>query len=152
MRLLNILLLLLLLLATTCAFAVPSQRDALSAAKREAQNAYTAAQRTKDKGQFIAAATGFQEVGRKIIAANEAAMSAIRPGIYPPDVKSVQARKSWDKKMADIRHALGTANQSLGNFILPMELSPESVRSVDRYIREIDQAIEAHHAASQNIR
>jgi hypothetical protein len=144
--------LLLLLLATTCAFAIPSQRDALNAAKREAQNAYTAAQRTKDKAQFIAAAAGFQEVGRKIIAANDAALSAIRPDTYPPDVKSVQARKSWDKKMADIRHALGTANQSLGNFILPTELSPESVRSVDRYIREIDQAIEAHHAASLNIR
>ena len=144
--------LLLLLLATTCAFAIPSQRDALNAAKREAQNAYSAAQRAKDKAQFIAAANGFQDVGRKIIAANEAAMSAIRPGIYPPDVKSVQARKSWDKKMADISLSLGTANQSLGNFILPTELTPESARSVDRYIREIDQAIEAHHAASLNIR
>ena len=143
---------LLLLLATTCAFAIPSQRDALSTAKREAQNAYTAAQRTKDKAQFIAAATGFQEVGRKVIAANQSAMSAIRPDYYPPDVKSVQARKAWDKKMADISRSLGSANDSLGNFILPTELSPESVRSLDRYIREIDQAIEAHHAACLNIR
>ncbi len=143
---------LLLLLATTCAFAIPSQRDALLTAKREAQNAYTAAQRAKEKAQFIAAATGFQEVGRKVIAANQTALSAIRPGTYPPDVKSTVARQTWDKKMADIRRSLTAANDSLGNFILPTELSPESVRSVDRYIREIDQAIEAHHAAALNIR
>ncbi len=143
---------LLLLLATTCVFAIPSQRDALLTAKREAQNAYTAAQRAKDKAQFIAAATGFQEVGRKVIAANQAALSAIRPGTYPPDVKSTVARQTWDKKMADIRRSLTAANDSLGNFILPTELSPESVRSVDRYIREIDQAIEAHHAGALNIR
>lgn len=143
---------LLLLLASSSVFAIPSQRDALSTAKREAQNAYTAAQRTKDKAQFIAAATGFQEVGRKVIAANQSALSAIRPGIYPPDVKSKTARQTWDKKMADISRALSSANDSLGNFILPTELSPESARAVDRYIREIDQAIEAHHAACLNIR
>lgn len=141
----------LLLLATTCVFAVPSQRDALLTAKREAQIAYTAAQRAKDKTQFIAAANRFQEVGQKVVAANQAALSAIRPG-YPVDVKSNQARQTWDKKIAEIRRSLGSANASLGNFILPTELSPESVRSVDRYIREIDQAIEAHHAAALNIR
>ena len=142
---------LLLLLATTCAFAIPSQRDVLLTAKREAQNAYTIAQRAKDKSQFIAAATGLQEVGLKVIAANQAAASAIKSS-YPADVKSNQARQSWDKKIADIRRALSSANDSLGNFILPTELSPESVRSVDRYIREIDKAIEAHHAACLNIR
>ena len=87
----------------------------------------------------------------KVVAANQAALSAIRPG-YPADVKSNQARQTWDKKIADIRRSLASANQSLGNFILPTELSPESIRSVDRYIREIDQAIEAHHAACLNIR
>jgi hypothetical protein len=143
---------LLLLLATTCAFAIPSQRDALNTSKREALNAYNAAQRTKDKAQFIAAANGLQSVGQKVIAANRAAMSSIQPGNYPKDVKSTQARQSWDKKMGDISRSLGSANDSLGNFILPTELSPESVRSVDRYIREIDQAIEAHHAACLNIR
>ncbi len=142
----------LLLLATTCACAIPSQRDALSTAKRAAQNDYTSAQRVKDKVLFIEAAKHFQEVGRKVIAANQEAMSAIVPDAYPPDVKSRQARQAWDKKMGDIRRALGSANQSLGNFVLPTELTPESVRSVDRYIREIDQAIEAHHAACLNIR
>ena len=143
---------LLLLLATACAFAIPSQRDALNTAKREALNAYNAAQRAKDKAQFIAAASGLQAVGQKVIAANQAAMSSLQPGNYPKDVKSTQARQSWDKKMGDISRTLNSANQSLGNFILPTELSPESVRSVDRYIREIDQAIEAHHAACLNIR
>lgn len=142
----------LLLLATACAYAIPSQRDALSTAKRSAQNDYTSAQRVKDKVLFIEAAKHFQEVGRKVIAANQEAMSAIVPNVYPPDVKSRQARQAWDKKMGDIRRTLSSANQSLGNFILPTELSPESIRSVDRYIREIDQAIEAHHAASLNIR
>ena len=143
---------LLLLLATTCAFAITSQRDALNTAKREALNAYNAAQRTKDKAQFIAAANGLQTVGQKVVAANQAAMSSLRPGNYPADVKSTQARQSWDKKIGDISRTLNSANQSLGNFILPTEVSPESIRSVDRYIREIDQAIEAHHAASLNIR
>ena len=143
---------LLLLLATACACAIPSQRDALNTAKREALNAYNAAQRTKDKAQFIAAANGLQAVGQKVVAANQAAMSSLRPGNYPADVKSTQARQSWDKKMVDISRTLNSANQSLGNFILPTEVSPESIRSVDRYIREIDQAIEAHHAACLNIR
>lgn len=143
---------LLLLLATTCACAIPSQRDALNTAKREALNAYNAAQRTKDKAQFIAAANGLQAVGQKVVAANQAAMSSLRPGNYPADVKSTQARQSWDKKMVDISRTLNSANQSLGNFILPTEVSPESIRSVDRYIREIDQAIEGHHAACLNIR
>jgi len=144
--------LLVLLLGTSFAFAIPSQRETLLTAKRATQNDYTAAQRAKDKDKFIAAANRFQEVGQKVIAANQAALSAIRPNFYPSDVKSTQARQTWDKKMADIRRALSSANQSLGNFILPTEFSPESIRSVDRYIREIDQAIEAHHAASLNIR
>ena len=143
--------LLALLLGTSISFAIPSQRDVLLTAKRETQNAYTAAQRAKDKAQFIAAAERFQAVGQKVVAANQAALAAIRPG-YPTDVKSNQARQTWDKKITDIRRSLASANQSLGNFILPTELSPESIRSVDRYIREIDQAIEAHHAASLNIR
>ncbi len=142
----------LLLLATACAFAIPSQRDALLTAKRAAQSDYTAAQRAKDKAQFIAAAERFQAVGQKVVAANQTALSSVRIGFYPPDVKSTQARQTWDKKMGDISRTLNSANQSLGNFILPTELNPESIRSVDRYIREIDQAIEAHHAACLNIR
>ena len=136
MRLLNIAL---FLLATTCAFAVPSQRDALLTAKREAQNAYTAAQRAKDKAQFIAAATQFEEVGRKVAASNKALIKKI-------DLNG--------NRKVEVNHLkpLEATLESLGNFILPTELSPESIRSVDRYIREIDLAIEAHHAACLNIR
>jgi hypothetical protein len=140
-----------LLLTVTAAFAIPSQRDALLTAKREALNEYNAAQRAKDKTRFLAAAERLQAVGQQVTAANQAALAAIRPG-YPNDVKSNQARQTWDKKIADIRKSLGSANENLGRFILPTELSPESIRSVDRHIREIDQAIEAHHAACLNIR
>ncbi len=130
---------LLLLLATACAFAIPSQKDELGAAKREAQNAYTAAQRAKDKAQFIAAATQFEEVGRKVAAANKALIRKIDTN---------------GNRKVEVNHLkpLKATLESLNNFILPTELSPESVRSVDRYIREIDQAIEAHHAACLNIR
>jgi microsomal dipeptidase-like Zn-dependent dipeptidase len=140
-----------LLLATTCAFAIPSQRDTLLSAKREAQQAYTAAQRVKDKDQFLAAAGRFQEVGQKVMAANQAAMASINPN-PPSDVKSRQALQTWNKKIADIRKSLDAANESLAGFMLPTEFTPESVRSVDRHIREIDKAIEAHHAACLNIR
>jgi len=129
----------LLLLATTCVFAVPSQRDALLTAKREAQIAYTAAQRAKDKTQFIAAANRFQEVGQKVAAANRALVRRIE-------------QNGTRRVEKDHLRPLNTSIESLSNFILPTELSLESVRSVDRYIREIDQAIEAHHAAALNIR
>ena len=129
----------LLLLATACAFAVPSQRDTLMTSKREAQNAYTAAQRAKDKTQFIAAANSFQAVGQKVAAANRAL------------VRRIEQNGSRRVEKDHLRQ-LNTSIENLSNFILPTELSPESIRSVDRYIREIDQAIEAHHAASLNIR
>ena len=129
----------LLLLATARAFAVPSQRDTLMTSKREAQNAYTAAQRAKDKTQFIAAANSFQAVGQKVAAANRAL------------VRRIEQNGSRRVEKDHLR-PLNTSIENLSNFILPTELSPESIRSVDRYIREIDQAIEAHHAASLNIR
>ena len=131
--------LLALLLATISAFAVPSQRDALIAAKRTAQVDYTAAQRAKDKEKFVAAASRFQAVGQQVAEANQALVRKIETN----GVRRVEQ---------DHLKPLKSSIQSLGNFILPTELSPESVRSVDRYIREIDLAIETHHAASLNIR
>ncbi len=128
-----------LFLTVALTFAAPSQRDALITAKREAQNDYTAAQRTKDKDKFIAAANRFREVGQKVAEANQAMIRRI---------ESNGGRRVEQDHLKPLKASL----QSLGNFILPTELSPESVRSVDRYIREIDQAIEVHHAASLNIR
>ena len=132
-------LVLLLLLVTLPLSAIPSQKDALSLAKREAQVVYTAAQRAKDKAQFIAAAEGFRAVGQKVMEANQALIRKIESG-------------GGRKVERDHMKPLTSSVESLSNFVPPTELSPESIRMVDRYIREIDLAIEAHHAASLNIR
>jgi hypothetical protein len=132
-------LVLLLLLATLPLSAIPSQKDALSLAKREAQVVYTAAQRAKDKAQFIAAAEGFRAVGQKVMEANQALIRKIESG-------------GGRKVERDHMKPLTSSVESLSNFVPPTELSPESIRMVDRYIREIDLAIEAHHAACLNIR
>lgn len=140
-----------LLLGALTASAIPSQRDALSAAKRAALGAYTAAQSTQDKARFAEAITKLQSVGEMVIAANKAALGAIKPG-YPVDIKSPQARQTWDKKMGDIRRSLGDANKEIAAFVPPAEMTPADIRAVDGLVRSLDKAIEAHHAASLNIR
>jgi hypothetical protein len=142
---------LLLLLGAITASAIPSQRDTLATAKRDAQGVYTAAQRTKDGAKFAEAITRLQAVGDLVIGANNAAMSAIKPG-YPIDIKSPQARQSWDKKMDDIRRTLSGANREISAFVVPSEMTPAGIRAVDALVRSIDKAIEAHHASCQNIR
>ena len=142
---------LLLLLGVITASAIPSQRDTLATAKRDAQGVYTAAQRTKDGAKFAEAITRLQAVGDLVIGANNAAMSAIKPG-YPIDIKSPQARQSWDKKMDDIRRTLSGANREISAFVVPSEMTPAGIRAVDALVRSIDKAIEAHHASCQNIR
>jgi hypothetical protein len=141
----------LLLLGAITASAIPSQRDTLATAKRDAQGIYTAAQRTKDGAKFAEAITGLRAVGDLVIGANNAAMSAIKPG-YPIDIKSQQARQSWDKKMDDIRRTLSGANREIAAFVVPAEMTPTGIRAVDALVRSIDKAIEAHHASCQNIR
>lgn len=142
---------LLLLLGAITASAIPSQRDTLSAAKRDAQGVYTAAQRSQDKAKFAEAITRLKAVGDLVIGANNAAQSAIKPG-YPIDIKSLQARQSWDKKMGDVRRTLSGANREIAAFTVPPEMTPEGIRAVDALIRSIDKAIEVHHAACLNIR
>ena len=142
---------LLLLLGAVTASAIPSQRDTLGAAKRDAQGVYTVAQRTQDKAQFAEAITRLQAVGDLVIRANNAAMSAIKPG-YPIDIKSQQARQTWDKKMGDIRRTLSEANREIAAFVVPSEMTPAGIRAVDALVRSIDKAIEVHHASCQNIR
>ena len=142
---------LLLLLGAITASAIPSQRDTLGAAKRDAQGVYTAAQRTKDGAKFAEAITRLQAVGDLVIGANNAAMSAIKPG-YPSDIKSQQARQSWDKKMDDIRRTLSGANREVAAFVAPSEMTPAGIRAVDALVRSIDKAIEVHHTSCQNIR
>ena len=144
-------LLLLLLLGAVTASAIPSQRDSLGAAKRDAQGVYTMAQRTQDKAKFAEAITRLQAVGDLVIGANNAAVSAINPG-YPIDVKSLQARQTWDKKMGDIRRTLSEANREIAAFVVPSEMTPVGIRAVDALVRSIDKAIEVHHASCLNIR
>ena len=86
-----------------------------------------------------------------MVSANNAALSAIKPG-YPIDIKSLQARQSWDKKMGDVRRTLSGANREITAFVVPSEMTPEGIRAVDALIRSIDKAIDAHHAACLNIR
>lgn len=141
------------LVLTSGAFgAIPSQRDALSAAKREAQTAFVGAQKGKDSAAFLIAAAKVETVGAQVIAANSATLGSIPRGTYPIDIKSRQARDSWDRKMADIQRSLSESNRSLAEFPAPTEQTPASVRAVEAYLRLIDKAIEAHHAASLNLR
>lgn len=143
--------LLLLLLGAVTASAIPSQRDTLGAAKRDAQGVYTMAQRTQDKAKFAEAITRLQAVGDLVVGANNAAVSAIKPG-YPIDIKSPQARQTWDKKMGDIRRTLSEANREIAAFVVPSEMTPVGIRAVDALVRSIDKAIDVHHASCQNIR
>ena len=131
--------------------AIPSQRDALYSAKRDAVNAYTSAQRTKDKEKFLEATTRLQELAQKVIEANNSAVSSIKSG-YPVDVKSPQARQTYDRKMSDIRKSLSDANQGISAFAPPSEMTPEGIRAVDAFVRAIDKAIDAHQAGCLNIR
>mgnify|MGYP000151942468 CR=1 FL=1 len=142
---------LLLLFGAISAAAIPSERDALASAKRDALGVYTAAQRTQDKAKFLEAIGRLQAVGGLVISANNAALGAIKPG-YPNDIKSLQARQTWDKKMGDIRRTLSGSNREIAAFAAPAEMTPEGIRAVDTLVRTIDKAIETHHAACLNIR
>jgi len=96
----SILLLPLLILSALPLAAIPSQKDALASAKRDAQGVYNIASRTKDQAKFLETIIRLQEVGAKISAANQQALGSIRPG-YPADVKSKQAQQTWDRKIGD---------------------------------------------------
>jgi hypothetical protein len=94
---------LLLLLGAITASAIPSQRDTLAAAKRDAQGVYTAAQRTPDRAKFAEAISRLKAVGDLVVSsANQAPISASSPNsyTYPGDVKTSSGRKSYDQKMA----------------------------------------------------
>lgn len=131
--------------------AAPSQRDALNKSKITAKNLYTDAARKKDPKLFLEASAKLESVGAEVIAANQALIAAIPPS-PPPDVKTANARKIWQNSMNGYRTSLQDANQEISSFRAPSEMTPETVRSVDRLIRAIDKGIEAHHSAAPNIR
>lgn len=120
-------------------------------AKFAAQNAYTDATRKKDQKLFLESAAKIESVGAQVVAANRAVIAAIRPS-PPPDVKTANARKIWQNSMDNYRSSLEAANQEISAFQAPSEMSPETIRSVDRLIRAIDKGIEVHHSAAPNIR
>ncbi len=131
--------------------AAPSQRDALNKSKIAAKNFYTDAARKKDAKLFLEASAKLESVGAEVVAANQALMAAIPPS-PPPDVKTANARKIWQNSMNGYRTSLQDANQEISSFRAPSEMTPESIRSVDRLIRAIDKGIEIHHSAAPNIR
>ena len=92
----------LLLLGAITASAIPSQRDALGAAKRDAQGVYAAAQRTKDGAKFAEAITRVQAVGDLVIGANNAAMSAIKPGYPIDELPTLPVMRRWWDYMAPL--------------------------------------------------
>jgi len=140
---------LLLLASSLC--AVPSQRDVLVKSKLAAQNAYTDAARKKDPKLFLEATAKLESVGAQVVAANRALIGAIRPS-PPPDVKTANAKKIWENSMNAFRTSLEATIQEISSFRAPSEMTPETIRSVDRLIRAIDKGIEVHHSAALNIR
>ena len=143
-------LVILLMLAASLG-AATSQRDVLLKSKLAAQNAYTDASRKKAPKLFLEASAKLESVGAEVIAANQALIAAIPPS-PPPDVKTANARKIWQNSMNGYRTSLQGANQEISSFRAPSEMTPESIRSVDRLIRAIDKGIEIHHSAAPNIR
>jgi hypothetical protein len=89
-----------------------------------------------------------------VIAANQTAIAATTPGgyTYPGDIKSEQARKSYDDKMAAFNRALRDSNATLSVFAAPADMDAASINLVDSYIRILAKAIEAHHVTRLNIR
>ncbi len=118
--------------------AADSRREEFNNAKRTAQATYTEAQRNKDVAKFNEAIGGLEVLAKKITSANSSLIS--------------KARMSSRKAASDQIAPLSAANEALSSFQAPSEMSVETIRSVDRFVRDIDKAIEVHHAASLNIR
>ena len=143
----------LLLLITLTALAIPSQRDQLNAQYIKARGDYATSLKSGNKDMIMQAVAGLQAVGKAVMNANEAAISASGGGYsYPGDVKTSSGRKSYDQKMADHNKALRAANAAIEAIPAPADTTPTSLRAVDQLINAISKGIEVHHTACQNIR
>ena len=143
----------LLLLITLTALAIPSQRDQLNAQYIKARGDYATALKSGNKDMIMQTVAGLQAVGKAVMNANEAAISASGGGYsYPGDVKTSSGRKSYDQKMADHNKALRAANAAIEAIPAPADTTPTSLRAVDQLINAISKGIEVHHTACQNIR
>jgi hypothetical protein len=144
----------LLLLTGLTAFAIPSQRDQLNGRYIKARGDYATALKTGNKDTILQAVAGLQAVGKAVISANQAPISASSGGAirYPGDVKTAAGRKSYDQKMADYNKALRAADAAIAAVPAPADTTPAGLRTVDLLINAISKGIEVHHAACQNIR
>ena len=143
----------LLLANSITALAMPSQRDQLQGQYIKARGDYATALKTGNKDTILQAAASLQSVGKAVINANAAPISASGGGYsYPGDVKTYAGRKSYDQKMADHNKALRAANAAIEAIPAPADTTPTSLRAVDQLINAISKGIEVHHAACQNIR
>ena len=131
---------------------IPSQRDALQSQYLKARGNYTPTLKKGDQAAFNEGVAGLEAVAKAIIQANGPAISATSSRSYPSDIKSTQARNTWDEKMAMHNSALRSANQALSSFAAPSDMTPASIRTVDALINNISKAIATHHAACLNIR
>lgn len=144
----------LLLLSTLTAFAIPSQRDQLNGQYIKARGDYATALKTGNKDTILQAVAGLQAVGKAVISANQAPISASSSGAirYPGDVKTNAGRKSYGQKMADHNKSLHDANAAIEAIPEPSETTAAGLRPVDLLINAISKGIEVHHNACLNIR
>ena len=134
---------------------VPSQRTRLIEKYRAVTGAYSTAQKSKNKAAILESITQLKAVADLIIEANNPVI--IKTTIpnylpYPGDIKSDAAKRSYDVKMASYRKELSEVNSRLSTFVPPTEITPETIRMVDKFNRDMYEAIEKHDIACQNIR
>ncbi len=93
-------------------------------------------------------------VGNAVITANRTVIAATTLGgyTYPGDIKSQDAKKSYDNKMAKFNRALRDSNATLSVFTAPADMDATSINLVDSYIKILVKAIEIHHVTRLNIR
>ena len=134
---------------------IPSQRTRLIEKYRAATSAYAAAQKTKNKSAILDSIAQLKAVADLIIEANNPVISKTTRYNYTPypgDVKSDAAKKSYDLKMDSHNKELSEMNRRLSTFVPPTEITPETIRMVDKFNRDMYEAIEKHDIACQNIR
>ena len=144
----------LLFLSALTALALPSQRDQLNNQYIKARGDYATALKSGNKEGILQAAAAVRDVGKAVMRANEPLIQASKLGnyAYPADVKTNAGRKSYAQKMADLNKSLTAANAAIAAIPEPADASAAGLRAVDLLLGEIGRGIEAHHAASQNIR
>ena len=134
---------------------VPSQRTRLIEKYRAATGAYSTAQKSKNKAAILESIPQLKAVADLIIEANNPVIvktTRYNYTPYPGDVKTDNARRSYDTKMDSHNKELTEMNARLSSFVPPTEITPETIRMIDKFNRDMYEAIEKHDIACQNIR